>query len=142
MAFLDKLKKKSICPVKETVRDIDYFTGWFIHLSTTSFDGRIEINKEMKISEKEGTLAHEMGHAKCLNRACKCYEKTDRPLQEVHAELYALHLLLKNRRKNAIKARFKRLKNDWNDSPYSKAKDVIIHRKVYKRCQEFTKKDD
>lgn len=140
MTFLKQLKKKSICPVAETVKHTSFFSGWFIHSSTsTSSDGRIQINKNMSVFEKEGTLTHEMGHARCHNRHCKCYKKYDDVLQEVHAELYTLHLLLRNHRKNGIKARFKRLQNDWNYEPHSEAREIIENRRIYKRCQEFVK---
>jgi len=139
MTFLEKLKKKSIFPVRE-VNSILCPTGWFIYFSTKSPDGSIEINTNMSISEKEGTLSHEVSHGRCYSRGCTCYEKNDRVLQEVHAELYALHLLLRSQKKNAILARFKRWKESWNndkDDEYSKALAIIKKRRIYNHCQEF-----
>lgn len=144
VTFLNYLKKKSIHPVTEIDKKLCN-TGWFIHSSRGIYspDGaRIEINTHMSTSEKEGTLVHEIGHGRCYKRGCKCYKKYDRVLQEVHAELYALHLLLRNQEKNAIIARFKRWKDNWDDSSddeYCKALKIIKKRRIYKRCQEFVR---
>lgn len=139
MTFLKKLKKKSPCPVNEVNMKLCR-TGWFIHSSIKSLDGNIEINTNLPIHEKEGTLSHEMGHGRCFSRGCICYKKYDRVLQEVHAELNTLHLLLRGREKNAIIARFKRWEKNWDDNSgdeYCKALSIIKKRRIYKRCQEF-----
>jgi len=160
ITFLEQLKKKSPCPVQEvdgrdvefirvdgkrtsTVKQIEYYAGRYIHPSSLiSQDGRIEIKKKMTSPEKEGTLSHEMGHARCHKNNCKCYTKYNRVLQEIHAELYALHLLLRHGKVNALKVRFDRLRNDWNGWPHCEAKAVIRNRRIYKRCQEFVENYD
>jgi len=142
MTFLDKLKKISPCPVDEITMVLS--AGMYFHPTNNSIDldGRICINKQMNIFEKEGTLVHEIGHARCFNRSCKCHTKQDHVLTEVHAELFALHYLLRRGNKKAIEARFKRLHQDWDYENYYEAKAIIKKRRIYKRCQEFVKTYD
>lgn len=142
LVFLEILKRKSTHPVIEINKKLCN-TGWFIHSPDgirSPDGGKIEINTNMSTSEKEGTLAHEMGHGRCYKRGCRCYTKYDRILQEVHAELYALHLLLRSQERSAIIARFKRWKNNWDDysdDEYCEALKIIKKRRIYKRCLEF-----
>lgn len=140
LTFLEQLKKKSPCPVEFLINNDPNFTGEFTYNYCISipFDtkGRIKINEKMTVSRKEEALAHEIGHARCFNRQCTCFEKTfqKRVLQEVHAELYALHILLRNHRKNALKAKFSGLLINNIE-----ARNIVKSRRIYKRCQEFVK---
>lgn len=139
--YYNTLKKKSGCPVVERV--FLCTAGRYINPPIIGSTGErcgtgiIQIDKKMPKSEKIGTLAHEMGHRRCHSRRCRCYENRDWVLVEVHAELYALHLLLRLRYKCGIIARFKRLKENWWLDSYSEARDIIEKRRIYKRCQEF-----
>lgn len=151
MTFLEKLKKKSICRIIEKI-DMKESTGfrgryWQKSDSINVFlEGRIELQENLSTIEQEATLVHELGHARCDKRNCGCmygiWTELSRVRIELHAELYALHFLLKHHRKQALMFRLTYLHPRWTYLPYRDTLQIIKKRRIYKRCQEFVRKDD
>lgn len=151
MTFLEKLKKKSICRITEQIdmRESKGFRGTY-HQKQDSInvflEGRIDLQVNLSTIEQEATLVHELGHARCDKRNCRCMHGTwtelNRVRIELHAELYALHFLLKHHRKQALIFRLTYLHPRWTYLPYRDTLQILKKRRIYKRCQEFVRKDD
>ncbi|MCK4824347.1 hypothetical protein KA005_51825 [bacterium] len=151
MTFLEKLKKMSICCITERTdtRESKGFRGtyWQKNDSINVFlEGRIELQKNLSDIEQEATLVHELGHARCDKRDCECmysrWTEFSRVRIELHAELYALHFLLKHHRKQALTFRLTYLHPRWTDLPYREVLQILKKRRIYKRCQEFVETYD
>ena len=77
------------------------------------FSGRrIEISKTLSQVQRIVILSHEIGHALCSEKKCKCFENLDITEREIHAHKYSLRLLLKHEQKEPLKW----LINDINES--------------------------
>lgn len=146
MTFLAELKQNSNYPVCEKYdkKAWEGFRGQFLYRKEYLGEGRIkikghriELQANMPDIQKEATLMHELGHARCAKRQCPCTRLYDRTTTELHAELYALHFLLKHRRKQALRFRIKVLHHHWTGPKYADALLKIKPRKIYARCEKF-----
>jgi len=143
--FFDQLFKNCDCPIK--YHDHDVWRGKYDHShhewfeGQQCFDGEISISSLLPSEGKEGTLTHEIGHHRHHKHiGTDKYEATNLIAGEIIAELYALHLLLKNKRKEALKYRFSTYKEFWENSyEHAEALKVIKCRRIWKRCEQFLK---
>jgi len=136
--FLEQLKLKCDCDIEEI--DHLYIIGIYIIKNQGFFEApRICINRRLPCYEKEGVLIHEIGHRRDhIRKGLELFSSNQHNiLREVLAELYTLHLLLKNKRKKAIESRFSSYKEHWYKSPHKEALKIIESRRIYKRCIEF-----
>ena len=148
MTFFKKLKQNCRYPIYEVFDEKGYdgFRGQFHTRKSKYGDGRIELKREnlvlqanMPRIQKEATLVHELGHARCAGRQCECLLHNNKMQAELHAELYALHFLLKHHRKQALRFRINVLHPYWygKDARYNDALLIIKTRKIYTRCKKY-----
>ena len=141
--FFDQLFKNCDCPIK--YHDHDVWRGYYNHkaqsqLGFKRLDGEISISSMLSPEGKEGVLIHEIGHHWHHKRiGTSRYENMGVVLDEIIAELYALHLLLKNKQRAALKYRFSTYEEYWGFFPHSEALKVIKCRRIWKRCEQFLK---
>jgi hypothetical protein len=141
--FFDQLVKNCDCPIR--YHNFGYWQGYYNYkaqsqLGFKRLDGEISISSILPHEGKEGTLIHEMGHHWHHKRiGTSRYENMSVVLDEIIAELYALHLLLKNKQRAALKYRFSTYEECWRFFPHLEALKVIKCRRIWKRCKQFLK---
>lgn len=97
----------------------------------------IEILDSLSKHQKIVTLLHEIGHAKCDMKKCKCIFVCSAE-GEIHAYEYALTWLLKNKQKKVLKAEMKYIKNSYDRMDYyGDAVRHIINSKLWQKCLNF-----
>jgi Zn-dependent peptidase ImmA (M78 family) len=105
-------------------------------------DAKIIISDRPKI-EQLGTLAHELGHALCVEKGCVCMDQKlidsrDRELAEYHAQKFALEWLLKHQCKEAI---ILEMYWNWQQSQYENKHKIpcmrLMKSEVWTRCKIF-----
>lgn len=106
--------------------------------------GKIEILDSLLLHEKIATLAHEIGHALCYEKRCKCLQpetvKKNYALAEIHAYKYVLSWLLKNKQKQALIWEMGRIKeNSLNPyaGHYREATKHIMKLKLWQKCLNY-----
>ncbi len=133
MTFLAELKRTSPCRVQERAFIPSMGQYWW----KRSIKHGIELQTDLTEVGKEAVLVHELGHQRCDAKNCQCMESVNDHVEaEIHAELYALHFLLKHRRIRALAFRIDLHIFGWNTLPYAEALQVIKTRKIYKRCEK------
>lgn len=130
MTFFDKLKSKCDCTVFMLKEKESNCLGSYCNITI-----RITLNTSLSYNDKIGVLAHELGHRWRHKRLKEKHQSGI--VSETIAELYALHILLRNKQKKAIKIRLYDLNTYWVYWPYNQAKEIIKSRRIYRRCKEF-----
>lgn len=142
MMFLKELKKKCPCPVHEKFDKSGSlgFRGEYYHMRLGRPEGAIILQKNRPGTEKEATFVHELGHVRCDKRRCSCIPR-DGVQRELHAELYALHFLLRHKRKRALRFRINTFHQYGccTKFPHSSAFKIVRTRRIYKRCLRYLK---
>jgi len=116
---LKELEKLSPCPIKYTP-DLWFSFGEFRVLKGI-FNCQIVVRDGMDEAKTLGALAHEIGHALCYSKKCKCMKDAHEPgdhlgsnaiLAEYHAIKFCLSWLLKNKQKEALAHEIELIKKD------------------------------
>lgn len=117
--------------------------GRYIYSNGKSFDvtiPRIEILNSLNYHKKIGTLLHEIGHAKCDEKNCKCITSNDSAESEIHAYKYTLEQLLKYKLKKSLKQEIHHIKNQLErDDFYGRAAKHIMKLKLWQECLAYAK---
>ena len=99
----------------------------------------IEVLNSLSKYQKIATLLHEIGHAKCDMKKCKCISVCSAE-GEIHAYEYTLMWLLKNKQKKVLKVEMKRIKNNRDRIDYyGKAAKAIMKLKLWQKCLDYVK---
>jgi len=148
---LKELEKLSPYPINY-VNKWRYEHGAFFPKFST-FYCRIEINKDLSEDVKLATLAHEVGHALCYKKGCKCMEyahelgthiSSKYTMTEYHANKFAIKFLLENKQKEALKDIIKVILEDSQDyfnGAHQKACKKIMKLKLWKKALDFVEEN-
>ena len=117
------------------------YDGMFWYKNSTLGHPYIELLDSLKEHEKIATLAHEIGHALCNEKNCKClkiYEKNP-VLTEIHAFKCELKWLLKHKQKEALKYEIRGLKSyiENRSDHYVDVAKRIMKLKLWQKCLNF-----
>jgi len=141
--MIEVLKRLSPVPI-EFVDEVQHwgYDGMF-------FDGRvssvghpyIEILDGLEKHRKIATLVHEIAHAICNEKNCKCFEiyKENPALSEIHAFKYTLRWLLKHQQKETLKYELKCIESYIinRSDHYVNAAKHIMKLKLWQKCLDF-----
>lgn len=99
---------------------------------------RIEILNSLCNRMKLTVLVHEISHAECFKENCECVDTYI--LAEIHAFEYTLKWLLKNKRKEILKAEMEMIKGDCKRKDYcGEAAKYIIETELWQKCLRYVK---
>jgi len=103
----------------------------------------IEIDNNLENHQKIATLIHEISHAICSGKNCKCvkiYEKNP-ALAEIHAYKYELKWLLKHKQKGALKYEIEQIELHIKNRSdhYVEAAKHIMKLKLWQKCLDYVK---
>ena len=101
----------------------------------------IEILNSLKKHREIAVLIHEIAHAICNEKNCKClkvYEKNP-VLTEIHAFKYTLRWLLKHQQKKALKFELKRIESyiEYRSDHYVDVAKHLMKLKLWQKCLNF-----
>lgn len=146
MNILTKLKRLSPVPIIfMDIMSISDFCGIFWKGKKFDGDGKpyIEIFNELENYQKIATLAHEIGHANCYEKNCKCMRNLDHTEREIHAMKFQLRWLLKHEQKDSLKWETDHIIKQANGSVsrlyYLKAAKHIMKLKLWQECLNYIK---
>lgn len=112
------------------------YNGLYIHPDSvySGCKARIEIKSELKGEHKLAVLVHEISHALCAQKNCKC--QSSPALREQHAYTYELKWLLKHKLKEALRSEMRHIKTLRFDvmPQYRMATEKIMKSKLWRRC--------
>lgn len=126
----------------ETMRISD-FCGTFWKGTKNDGDGKpyIEIHAKLEDYQKIAILAHEIGHAKCYEKNCKCMKNSDHTEREIHATKFELRWLLKCKQKNSLRWEMNDIIKQVNGCTlrlyYLKAAKHIMKLKLWQKCLDY-----
>ena len=136
------LKRLSPVPITFTELECPEDIGvFFWSHGETLFSGtgeRIEVSENLQQSQRIAILSHEVGHALCFEKKCKCFENSDIAKREIHAHKYSLRFLLKHEQKESLKW----LINDIEERSakydlWEKILKHLIKSKLWQKCLNF-----
>ena len=146
MLTINELKRLS--PVPITFVDVmrnENFCGVFCHGKEFDGDGKayIEISNGLEHYQKIATSIHEIGHAKCYEKNCKCMRNPDHTEREIHAVKFQLRWLLKYKQKEGLKWETDSIIRQANGHAsygyYIKAAKHIMKLKLWQKCLNYLK---
>ena len=141
---IEELIQLSPVPVKFT-NDIynPHFAGVYYEGETKGYTGkaRIEIADDLTNCQKIRVLVHEIGHAICDMKNCKCMSNPDHVKREIHANKFVLSWLLKHKQKEALKQEILQLEGQANGQTcygyYEKAAKHVMKLKLWQKCINY-----
>ena len=87
-------------------------------------------------------LVHEIGHAICGEKECKCINQTDKTLTEIHAMKFELNWLLRHKRTEELNLAAGTIEYYLNQSDnYGNAAKHIMKLKLWQRCLDYLRKE-
>ena len=136
--MIEVLKRLASVPVIFTNLDALGTFFWKKSSSALYFDKRIEIDKSLQQHQRIAVLSHEVGHALCFEKDCKCFEGRDIIQREFHAHKYALKFLLKYKQKKALKWMMKDIIERSHDNPFfEKPLKRLMKLKLWQKCLDY-----
>ncbi len=108
--------------------------GAFLPKINGRVEAYIEILKRLSEDEKIATLLHELGHARCSRKLCKCRCVASSE-GEIHADNYSLKWLLTNRCKKILKTEMKHIENKSDRVDYyGVAARCTMDSRLWQKC--------
>lgn len=141
--MIEQLKRLSPVPIefKDEMSILD-FSG--IYYSTDGFTGKtayIEVSNNLDNDQKIAVLVHEIGHATCDVKGCKCMKNPDHTEREIHANKFTLKWLLKHKQKEALSGEINCITKQANGfssrSYYITAARHIMGLKLWQKCLNY-----
>jgi hypothetical protein len=108
--------------------------------------GYIVCSNEPSNIYKSGIILHEMGHAECMFKECKCW--TDRVQTETHAQVFALKKSIELKKYDVLKKCMQividwaKVKNKKAYPEYIKASEKIMRKPIWKHCEKLLKENN
>lgn len=141
---IEQLIQLSPVPIKfiNLVNNSSYWAGAYFKINE-SVTGKayIEILNKLDNYQKIITLTHEIAHANCDTKGCKCMKNPDYTEREIHANKFTLSWLLKYKQKEALKQEMKSLTAQANGyskyEHYVKAAKHIMKLKLWQKCLDY-----
>ena len=130
---------------------LDVYYGAYDYSNFSAGVQKTEIQIEVNhpIHEQIAVLAHELGHALCAQKGCKCRLKhkeygsmiiTDEVLTEYHAFKYALTWLLKHKQKKSLQWVMPFMGKEWG--PHLIAVRKVKKLKLWEKCKRFIEEEE
>lgn len=143
---IKQLIQLSPVPV-EFVHEMDNpnFIGVYYQGKIKGYTGKacIEILDELDNCQKVAVLVHEIAHANCDVKNCKCMKNMDHTEREIHANKFVLSWLLKHKQKEALKREINGLTQQANGCTnykyYIKAAKHVMGLKLWQKCLDYVK---
>lgn len=137
--MIEMLKQLSPVPIKfKNGREMSDIGLYFAE--DTYYSPHIEIANDLEKHHKIAILAHEIGHALCSKKNCKCMiNKDDHTLAEYHAFKFELEWLLKHKQRKALKSTVKNIKS-CHSGPHKSAAKHIMRLKLWQKCLDYVGK--
>lgn len=141
---IEQLIQLSPVPVEfvDTLNN-SHFAGAYYHAKEYAGKPRIKIVNELDNNEKMVTLIHEIAHAKCDAKGCKCMKNPDRTVREYHANKFTLTWLLKHKQKELLKQEMDVIIGQANGLSnyeyYVEAAKHIMKLKLWHKCLNYIK---
>lgn len=135
MTPIDRILSICPCPV--------IFGEWF-WMNYGMYDYRQFTNKRIQIDQTKpkhvqiAVLAHEVGHALCDAKNCRC-RRANSTLSEFHAQLFALSTLLEHKSKKALNFLISIIEEEAasGNSIHARADRHIMRLFLWKKCKRF-----
>jgi len=108
------------------------------NLFDSKLQPHIEIRNDLSEHRKIACLLHEISHAKCYEKKCRCSKSTNKLKAEIHAFTYTLKWLLKYKYRQTLKIEMQCIKN-YSTGLYYKAAKHIMRTRLWKKCLRYTK---
>ena len=140
--MIEMLKRLSPVPIK-FVDEMQCwgYDGMFWYRNSSPGHPYIEILNGLEKHREIAVLIHEIAHAMCNEKNCKClkvYEKNP-VLTEIHAFKYTLRWLLKHQQKEALKYELKCIKSyiTYRSDHYVNVAKHLMKLKLWQKCLDF-----
>ena len=144
MNVIKRLIELSPCVVQFT--SVMHYYGEFCHPDEA--ENHIKVYSGAKEYEQIAVLAHEIGHALCEEKKCKCRKSLpgDHAPTEYHAMKFGLNWLLKHRHKESLMWEVDNLEK-WSvfcqcSPDHQKAARKVMKLKLWKKCKKFIEEED
>ncbi len=143
MSALAELEKLSPCKIEYGQWYNVCFGCYDYYQSTVARPfGAIRIDNKETIDTQLAVLSHEIGHAVCDNNQCNCVQnvrlhKECNSLIELHAHLFALKWLIKNKHKKALNKLIAIIKNVSiinEDCAHRTAANELMKKRIWRKC--------
>ena len=133
---------KRLSPVLITIMAIKYpddLGSFYWGSETAPFSGRrIEISERLSRPQCIAVLSHEVGHALCYEKNCKCFNNPDIVKREVHAHKYSLGFLLKHKQKESLKWMTEDIRKRSHDNyVFEQILKHLTKLKLWQKCLNF-----
>ena len=142
--MIEMLKRLSPVPIKfvDEMRHWGY-DGMFWYGNFSPGHPYIEILNDLEKHIKIAVLIHEIAHAMCNEKNCKClkmYEKNP-ALAEIHAFKYTLKWLLEHKQKRALRYELKVIESyiENRSDHYVDVAKHIMKLKLWQKCLNYVK---
>lgn len=138
--FLARLIKLSPVPVEFTAGEPGY-AGSFVHGGLSEYYPHIEIKNKLELSEKISALIHEIAHAICHSKNCKCMRNSVPSAEkEIHVFKFQLNWLLEHKQKEPLERAVEVVEKCLErDDFYAGVAKHIMKLKLWEKCVEFIK---
>lgn len=145
IVIMNRLKDlKRLCPVPIHFMDImthPQFAGAYYDIGNHSGKPHIEIDNSLTGSQKITTLIHEIGHALCDSKDCKCMSNPDHTEREIHANKFVLRRLMKYGLKKELREEMERIEQQAYGGAlyayYECAAKHTIKLKLWQKCSDY-----
>lgn len=144
--YMDAKQLISLSPVPIKFVDIMINPNWSgVYFDNTHSSGyrHIEIRDDLTDNQKIGVLIHEIGHAICNEKSCRCMQNPDHLKREIHASKFVLLQLLKYKQKEILKNEMECLTRQANGNSnyeyYIKAAKHVMKLKLWQKCLNYVK---
>ena len=101
----------------------------------------IEIDSKLTNNQKITTLIHEIGHAFCDAKGCKCMKNSDHTEREIHTNIFVLRQLIKHKQKEILREEIHHIEQVAAGAAfheyYINAADHIMKIKLWQKCLDY-----
>ena len=142
--MIKKIVRLSPVPVvfRESIHTLRGFVDGWVTMGrycpkNGSFKECIEVVKNIPHRKKIGILLHEIGHAICAKRGCRCATKVSWE-GEHHADMYALKWLLDHKKRKPLISRMQAIKDHSSeDNLYAVAAAATMSSDLWQDCEDW-----
>lgn len=118
-----------------------FFVGVYYRNKEYMGKARIEILDDLSTDQKIATLVHEIAHAICDVKNCRCMQNPDHTKREIHAVKFTLSWLLKHKQKELLQQEINQLRRQANGYSnydyYIRAAKHIMKLKLWQKCIDY-----
>lgn len=139
--MIEVLEQLSPVPVYFLETDSMFAGTYQTKAESIAGKAHIKIDNRLTDSQKITTLIHEISHALCDVKDCKCLKNPDHTEREIHANKATLRQLIKYRQKEALEEEMERIEQQAAGMThyvcYLNAAKHIMKLKLWQKCLDY-----